>query len=127
MTTELEERVARRIAAKQGQETQWPIYVGHAQEALAEVAAYHGIPGGETDLPPTKSKPALNDPIAPADFGFGSGLVEDEEALANFAHYRIETTSPEVASIAARGLSNPELLTPSDIRAVCASALTQVG
>lgn len=38
-----------------------------------------------------------------------------------------EYTSPEVASIAARGIRYPASLTFTDIRAVCASALTQAG
>lgn len=37
-----------------------------------------------------------------------------------------ERTSPEVASLASRGLSDPASLSPEEIRAVCASALTQV-
>lgn len=37
-----------------------------------------------------------------------------------------EQTSPEVASIAARGLAHPEVLTHDEIQTVCASALTQV-
>jgi hypothetical protein len=36
-----------------------------------------------------------------------------------------ETTSAEVASIASRGLRRPTSLTDAEIRAVCASALTQ--
>jgi hypothetical protein len=36
-----------------------------------------------------------------------------------------ETTSPEVASIASRGLARPLALSKREIRAVCASALTQ--
>lgn len=36
-----------------------------------------------------------------------------------------ETTSAHVASVAARGLSRPWSLTDAEIRAVCASALTQ--
>lgn len=36
-----------------------------------------------------------------------------------------ETTSPEVASIAAKGLAKPMSLTSREIRMVCASALTQ--
>lgn len=36
-----------------------------------------------------------------------------------------EHTSASVASIAARGISRPHLLTYPEIRAVCASALTQ--
>lgn len=35
------------------------------------------------------------------------------------------TTSPEVASIAAKGLANPDSLTPEEIKSVCASALSQ--
>lgn len=37
----------------------------------------------------------------------------------------VESTSPEVASIAARGLQHPEMLTLREIETVCASALTQ--
>lgn len=37
-----------------------------------------------------------------------------------------ESTSKRVATIAARGLKNPETLTLDEIQAVCASALTQV-
>jgi hypothetical protein len=36
------------------------------------------------------------------------------------------TTSPDIASIAARGLENPKSLKAAEIRAVCASALRQV-
>lgn len=36
-----------------------------------------------------------------------------------------EQTSPKVAAIASRGLKSPESLTKAEIRAVCASALTQ--
>jgi hypothetical protein len=36
-----------------------------------------------------------------------------------------ETTSPEVASIASRGLRQPSSLTATEIRTVCASALKQ--
>ena len=36
-----------------------------------------------------------------------------------------ETTSPEVASIASKGLRNPLALTGKEIRALAASALTQ--
>lgn len=36
-----------------------------------------------------------------------------------------EKTSPTIASLAARGVSNPESLSPEEIKAVCASALTQ--
>jgi hypothetical protein len=36
-----------------------------------------------------------------------------------------EHTSASIASIAARGISRPHLLTYPEIRAVCASALTQ--
>ena len=38
---------------------------------------------------------------------------------------RNEQTSSSVASIAARGLKVPGSLTPSEIKTVCASALTQ--
>lgn len=36
-----------------------------------------------------------------------------------------ETTSERVASIAAKGLVDPNSLTTDEVRAVCASALTQ--
>lgn len=36
-----------------------------------------------------------------------------------------ETTSARVAAIAARGLRQPAILTASEVRSVCASALTQ--
>lgn len=36
-----------------------------------------------------------------------------------------EQTSPDVASIAARGLRDPAALTPQEVQAVCASALNQ--
>lgn len=38
-----------------------------------------------------------------------------------------EYTSPEVASLAARGIRDPGSLTPEEIKRVCASALTQAG
>lgn len=38
---------------------------------------------------------------------------------------RNETTSDRIQRIASRGLRTPSSLTPSDIRAVCASALSQ--
>ena len=38
---------------------------------------------------------------------------------------RNEQTSSRIASIAARGAKNPESLTHAEIKAVCASALTQ--
>jgi hypothetical protein len=38
---------------------------------------------------------------------------------------RDEKTSPRIAAIAARGVSRPETLTPPEIRAVCASVLSQ--
>lgn len=38
-----------------------------------------------------------------------------------------EYTSPQIASLAARGISNPASLTPDEIKRVCASALTQAG
>jgi hypothetical protein len=37
----------------------------------------------------------------------------------------METTSPKVAALAAKGLADPASLTPQEIRQVCASALTQ--
>lgn len=36
-----------------------------------------------------------------------------------------ETTSTKVAAIAARGLANPESLSPAEVRSICGSALTQ--
>lgn len=46
-----------------------------------------------------------------------------------FCHQQLvgagETTSPKIAAIAARGLKQPEKLTASEVRSVCASALTQ--
>lgn len=36
-----------------------------------------------------------------------------------------ETTSPQVASVASKGLAHPMSLTAQEIRTVCASALTQ--
>jgi hypothetical protein len=36
-----------------------------------------------------------------------------------------EETSETIASLAARGLANPELLTLEEFRRICASALTQ--
>jgi hypothetical protein len=36
-----------------------------------------------------------------------------------------ETTSPEVASLASRGLRTPWVLSNGDIKKLCASALTQ--
>lgn len=38
-----------------------------------------------------------------------------------------ENTSPEVASLAARGIRAPESLTPEEVKRICASALTQKG
>lgn len=120
MTTELIDRIAKRFAEKQGHSTQWPIYVGHAQEALAEVAAFHGIPASETDLPTPKRGRKRAKPAERPDMAAIQARVRKLTTPPN------ETTSPEVASIAARGLSNPESLTPDEIKSVCASALTQV-
>ena len=36
-----------------------------------------------------------------------------------------EATSSRIAKIAAKGLNDPKSLTPAEIKAVCASALTQ--
>lgn len=38
---------------------------------------------------------------------------------------RTEETSARIASIAARGIREPRSLSPDEIKAVCASALTQ--
>jgi len=38
---------------------------------------------------------------------------------------KTEETSKDIASVAAKGLANPELLSLDEIKQVCASALTQ--
>lgn len=41
------------------------------------------------------------------------------------ADHQDRETSPEVAAIAARGIQDPQSLTPDEIKSVCASALSQ--
>jgi hypothetical protein len=94
----------------------WTQFVAPAAEALSMARIPTGIYDPDA-LPPLTGPSVLVRSFTAEDLG----VTDDDMARAKEAF----ETSERVASIAARGLSDPASLSADEIRSVCASALVQ--